>query len=536
MKRFWLCLILCVVFAGCNVLPMTASGSPVPDTLPEDFGGKTRYGYMMDLKNTYMPATVFSDAVKYSNSDRENARRAVELLISAATQAMETANAPDQYNLYLRAYSYDLKYQDTKDDTFKQLALADYQKTVENGGAYAQADFDRLSALELAAAPLHWQISQILPLGEAAELMGTTSGNIYYAKSAYAKEDGRLGLGYALRTVEHPDQSAVFVQVDLQGGKARYEVLKRFAFLGKAREIAGLGEEAVLFGSRSVQGNGLLYATVLVLKAPLVLQVSVPDYVWRGPGFNMNPEDLALHLAERFLNNLFDNARSVPPGEDASAEDIMPQHLLPKGAPDSPVPGELPSDLGGKTSYGYIMDLKNAYLKKDIFTGAGYSQTEKDNARQAARLIVDLISAGFDQNGPNAFEAEIRGSCYALAYADTGNPFFRLMALNDLKTALSQGNTLAKKQFDELASPMLLPFVELSQGAKGGHVAYIQKWLSQMDVYPGEANGIFDEVTSKAVIAFESSHGLTEDGIADIAFLLSLYAKVDDGDALFYAK
>ena len=73
MKRFWLCLILCVVFAGCNVLPMIASGSPVPDTLPEDFGGKTRYGYMMDLKNTYMPATVFSDAVKYSNSDRDNA-------------------------------------------------------------------------------------------------------------------------------------------------------------------------------------------------------------------------------------------------------------------------------------------------------------------------------------------------------------------------------------------------------------------------------------------------------------------------------
>lgn len=113
MKRFWLCLILYVVFAGCNVLPMIASGSPVPDTLPEDFGGKTRYGYMMDLKNTYMPATVFSDAVKYSNSDRDNARRAIELLILAATQAMETAGAPDQYNLYMRAYSHDLKYQDT---------------------------------------------------------------------------------------------------------------------------------------------------------------------------------------------------------------------------------------------------------------------------------------------------------------------------------------------------------------------------------------------------------------------------------------
>lgn len=536
MKRFGLCFALCIVIAGFNLLPVTASDSPVPDALPEDFGGKTRYGYLMDLKASYMPATVFRDTVKYGESDRDNARRAIELLILATTQAMEQAGAPDQYNLYLRAYSYDLKYQDTKDSAFKVQALDDYRKTIEIGGGYAQADFDRLSALELAAAPLNWQISQILPLDDAGDVLGTAGGNLFYVKSDYAKADGRLGLGYALRTVQNPERSALFVQVDLQGGKARFEVLKRFASLGRTQKVANLGEEAVLFGSRNIQGNGLLYATVLVLKEPLVLQVSVPDHAWRGPGFNMDPEDLALRLAGRFLNNLFDSARSIPPGEDGSAEDIMPPHPLPKGGPDSPVPEKLPADLGGKTAYGYIMDLKSVYLNKDIFTGTAYSQSDQDNARRAIRLIVDVISSGFSQNGPNAFETEIRGFCYALAFADTGNPSFRLMALNDLKQALSQGNALAKKQYDELAAPLLLPMAELSHGSKGGYVVWVQEWLSQLGFFPGEPSGVYDEATAEGVIAYENANGLTADGIADIAFLLSLYSKVDDGDALFYAK
>ena len=50
MKRFWSCLVLCFLMTGCRLLPVNANGSPVPDTLPEDFGGKTRYGYLMDLK------------------------------------------------------------------------------------------------------------------------------------------------------------------------------------------------------------------------------------------------------------------------------------------------------------------------------------------------------------------------------------------------------------------------------------------------------------------------------------------------------
>lgn len=535
MKRLRLCIIL-VSLVVCSSLPHVSANEPlVPDALPKDFGGITRYGYMMELKTNYLPAKVFVDAIKYTDQDRENARRAAELIILASTQAMEESGTSDQYNLYLRAYAYDLKYQDTREASFKQLALDDYQKTVELGGEYAQADHDRLAALELAAAPLHWQIPQILSLSDAGEILGVSGGNLFFVKSDYQRaETGRQGIGYALLSVAKPEQSTIFVLADPQGGKARYDVLKRFAFLGKSKEIDGLGEEAALFGSRNIQQNGLRYATVLVLKAPLVLQVSVPDHIWRGPGFNMDPEDIALRLARRFLDNLYDQHRSLPSDADIMIEDIMPMYALPRGGPDSQVPDQVPEDLGGKTTYGYIMDLKKSYLKPGIMTEAVFTRKEKDDARQAARLIVHLITEGFDQNGPNAYESEIRGSCYALAYADTKNPVFRLLAINDLKQALNQGNVLAKKQYDELASPLLSPLAESPHGSKGGIVLTLQGWLAQTGYLSTELNGIFDEATIQAVTAYERDHGLTADGIADLAFLLSLYANIDDGDVLFF--
>ena len=45
------------------------------------------------------------------------------------------------------------------------------------------------------------------------------------------------------------------------------------------------------------------------------------------------------------------------------------------------------------------------------------------------------------------------------------------------------------------------------------------------------ATGTFDDATQLAVKRFESENGLTEDGIADLAFVLLLYSRIDDMDA-----
>ena len=526
-----LAVVACVL---CLVFPAGAfAQSPVPDELPADLGGKTLYGYLMDLKNTYLPAKVFSDPVKYADADRENARRAARLVADAATAKMEEARKPDQYNLYLRAWAQDLMFQDGKDPALRDLALMDYLKTVELGGGYAQADHDRLAAMEVQAAPLSWEMPQMLTPEEAGGVLGVPAGDVLLVSSPYQQADGsRLGMGYALRSMVNPWESAVFVLTDPQGGKARYDALKRSAFLGRVSELPGLGDEAVQMGLRNMDHAPLLYTTALVLKGSLVLQVRVPDARWRGPGFNMDPAAIARALAGKFLQNLYDTARQVPDRGSFTAGDIMPVRQLAAGLPDSPVPDAMPEDLGGKTSYGYLVDLRKAYLFKDVFSDAKYGEADRNNARRALKLVAETLSQGFDRNGPNPYELEIRGYCYALAFADTGDPAYRQLAINDYKQAMSLSYALAKADHDRLAAPLLASMAEMKEGSSGGQVALLQGWLVQAGFLQGTPTGNFDGVTVNAVKAYEESAGLTPDGIADIAFLLSLYAKIDDGDTL----
>lgn len=516
---------------------LTAAASPVPEKLPEDLGGKTLYGYLTELKTTYAPLKVFSDAVKYSDADRDNARRALRLIVDAATQKMDSAGAADQYNLYLRAYAYDLLFQDSKDPALREQALADYLKTVELGGGYAQADHDRLAAMDVQAAPLKWQVPQMLTPREAGEIMGIGGDGVFLIKSLYQTADmSRLGAGYAILSLSNPTESAVFVLADPQGGKARYDALKRQAFLGQVKDIQGLGSEAVAIGLRNIGNDPLLYSTVLVLKDSLVLQVRVPDYVWRGPGFNADPIQLATRLAEKFLSNLFDASRAVQGMESFVLEDLMPRREFDPGQPDSPVPGEIPQDLGGKTVYGYLVGLRSDYLPKDVFQDAKYSQTERNNARRALRLIADTISQGFDLNGPNPYELEIRGACYSLAFQDTRDPAWRALAVNDYKQALSGGYVPVKADYDRLTTPLLADMAELSKGASGAMVLRLQGWLTKAGFLKEHASGEYDSATQSAVEAFEKVASLTPDGIADIACVLALYARIDDGDALYFSK
>lgn len=129
---------------------------------------------------------------------------------------METSGKPYQYNLYLRGYAYDLQFQDTKDPALQVKALDDYKETISLGGAYAQADYDRLAALQVQAAPLSWQVPQMLTPDEMGRIIGVAGGDLFYVKSAYQREDGsRLGVGYALRSVQEPSRSAINRETNL---------------------------------------------------------------------------------------------------------------------------------------------------------------------------------------------------------------------------------------------------------------------------------------------------------------------------------
>lgn len=534
MKRNVVLILILSLMLSLTPPSIALTESPVPDELPDDLGGKTLYGYLMELKSQYAPAKVFQDAAKYSDLDRENARRAARLIVEATTQKMDETGQPDQYFLYLRAYSYELLFQDGKDAEFQVKALADYKKTVELGGGYAQTDYDRVAAMEVQAAPLSWQIPQVLTAEEMGNILGIAGGDLFTLKSAYQRSDGsRLGAGYALRSVQDPAASAIFVLADPLGGKARYDRLKGMAFLGKVEEITGLGDEAAMIGLRNQENNSFLYTTALVLKGEMVLQVRIPDHAWRGPGFNMDPSKLAKEIAAKLIANLYDAQRTMPDMAGATLEDIVLSPQIDPGNADSPVPDEIPADLGGKTVYGYLVELRQQYLPEDAFTNPNYGETDRNNSRRAIRLLTGTISDGFDINGQNPYELEIRAACYAAAFDDTNDPAFRQLAINDYKQAMNLGYPLAKPGFDKLATPLLTPMAELKKGASGGHVAHLQQWLIQAGYLTGKADGSFGGGTEKAVKAYEKDNALTQDGVADIAFLLSLYAKIEDGDALY---
>ncbi len=525
---FWLAALLCLSL----ILPAAAMAeSAVPDALPDDLGGKTLYGYLMDLKNLYMPAKVFQDATKYSDVDRENARRAARLMIDATTKKMEQSGTEDQYNLYLRAYAYDLLFQDTGDEANRLAGLSDYEKTVAAGGAYAQADYDRLTAMEVKAAPLAWRVDQMLTAEEMGETVNVPAGDLVVLGSSYATADGsRRGAGYTLRSIANPAQAAVYVLADPQGGKARYDLLKGFAFLRKVTDLPGLGDEAVSIGLRNMDNDPALYTTVLARKGDLVLQVRMPDAAWRGAGFNMDPARLTLAIAAKVLANLYDTGRALPVADKMELPLLAAGAVMDAGDANSPVPDAMPADLGGKTEYGYLVEIRQKYLPADAFTNEGRTDGERNDARRAARLIAESLSKRFDEYGQNPYELEIRGACYAAAYADTGLSVYRKLAINDYRQAISYGYALAKADYDRLAAPLLEPLAEMLAGTTGGNVALLQQWLTQAG-YGAPQTMVYDEATRLAVEAYEGDNGLARDGIADIAFLLSLYAKVDDGAA-----
>ena len=521
------CAILVLMMLTIVTVPMAIAA--VPDEIPQDLGGKTFYGYLVGLKDQFMPKAVFQDAVKYNDQDREQARKAALLLIDATTQKM-TESGDDPYYLYLRAFAYELLYQDSGDKAVQALGLADYQKTIDAGGAYAQADYDRLAAMQVQATPLAWQMPQMLTLAEIGDVLGIPAEDLLCLETPYQTSDAScVGAGYSLRAASDHAEATIYVLADPLGGKARYHVLQSFAFLKNTTALKKLGDEALLIGMRNLYNNPRRYTTALVRKDELVIQVRIPAAYWRNE-VGVDPAQVAPAIAKKLLANLYDDQRTLPSMAGIELLQAPASLVLDAGLPDSPVPDAMPADLEGKTEYGYIVDIRKQYLPAGVFADTARTEAERNNARRAIRLITDILVNRFDAYGLNPYELEIRGACYAAAFVDTGVTAYRKLAINDYKQAMSDGYLFAKGDFDRLATPLLLPMAEMPAGTSGENVMLLQQWLNQAG-YKVRETSTLDKATIKAIKAYEKDSALTPDGVPDIAFLLSLYSKVDDMDA-----
>ena len=348
---------------------------------------------------------------------------------------------------------------------------------MDAGGAYAQKDYDRTSLLVVNYVPagygkwLRHLPPPSLPVSWACRK--TMSGS-----SLTAGNDpvgGKPGVSYYVKMTEDTD-SRIVVFAETVNGKNRYDVLHTFAVPGTLQDIMGVGDKAFLCKMTNLNNSPLYYTAFVVLKGTLALTVLVPD-TWRTGMYKLDTGAFSQAIAERILASMGNGGRAVPAA--GAAAEAAPEGLaLAEGDPSSPVPDVIPPDLGGKTVYGYVMDTRKQYLPSSVFTNTEkYTEADRNNARRAAKLLVTLISAGFDAYGVNMYDLEIRGYCYSLMYADTGNPVFRALAINDYKNALGQGYSWAKADFDRLATEALAPLNELKAGASGDEVLRLQEWL-----------------------------------------------------------
>lgn len=74
----------------------------------------------------------------------------------------------------------------------------------------------------------------------------------------------------------------------------------------------------------------------------------------------------------------------------------------------------------------------------------------------------------------------------------------------------------AENEFEEVTQ------VLSSIGSQGTEVEAIQQTLQERGLYNGAVNGVYDEATKKAVMAFQKQQGLTQDGVAGPATLSKL--------------
>ncbi len=122
-------------------------GVPVP--LPEDLGiyNLTYYGYQTATMKEFVPNDVFKDKAKYSDTDRKNARTALQYILDSMTVQEEAQGAKVNQNVYgwhLLARIHAHRYYDTGDEQELETALSFYEKCREQEYAASIGDHQAL--------------------------------------------------------------------------------------------------------------------------------------------------------------------------------------------------------------------------------------------------------------------------------------------------------------------------------------------------------------------------------------------------------
>lgn len=125
----------------------SATQSDLPDAVPADLKDVAALNsFATNLYIKYVKPNIFTaPASLFSDAERDDARKALALVIDAETKAIAMYDKNEAF-YFLRGKAYEQSYYDTKDASLKEKGLADLQKALDMGLTMAQPNFDALTA------------------------------------------------------------------------------------------------------------------------------------------------------------------------------------------------------------------------------------------------------------------------------------------------------------------------------------------------------------------------------------------------------
>ncbi len=284
--------------------------SNVPETLPEDLGGKTVYGYILDIMKQYLPDDIFTND-SYTDQQKFDARGAIALVLQVSNEQLY--EKPDQYWLHIRGRGYSQQFFDTKDIAYKELALADFQQALDMGYIVVKNDYDRIAAANDIVFPAGWSMEQALTLDEVGAILGVMGEELMLVENPNNNPDGgKPVVGYAVIDDPEAQMNQIIVSADVNGGSSLYEELKTQAVDGKTEEIAGIGDTSFLCKFSNIDEIGTQYTALVLLRGDIVVQVYIPTEAWTNGPYNYDTEQLALAIGFQLVDNMTNIYRNIP--------------------------------------------------------------------------------------------------------------------------------------------------------------------------------------------------------------------------------
>ncbi len=173
----------------------------------------------------------------------------------------------------------------------------------------------------------------------------------------------------------------------------------------------------------------------------------------------------------------------------------------------------------------------NGSAEAEAILAGGYTLLQEGDFGDAVtRLQTRLVELGYANGTPNGRYASATVSAVKLfqraaGLEETGVATAALQALLYSDSAPAYTPTATQAVTGDRYYPYTLAMTELSEGASGELVVYLQTRLAELGYFDGTVDGQYGSATAAAVRAVQANMGLEQTGVASVTFQEHLYSE-----------